>query len=162
MVTVSVPPLRERRDEIPVLLRYFLEKYAAVYRRTLVPLEPRILDFLCAYSWPGNIRELENLCKRYVIVGDPNQIVRELSAHQEDNPVPHPTGLTAPSALPPSFESPSLLQIGHRAAWLAERDAIREMLTETRWNRREAARRLRVSYKALLNKIRDMELTIKM
>ena len=160
VVTVSVPPLRERRDEIPVLLRYFLEKYAAVYRRTLVPLEPKLLDFLCAYSWPGNIRELENLCKRYVIVGDPTQIVGELSVQQGDNPVPHHTGPTAASALPPTSEAPSLLQIGHRAAWLAEREAIRHMLTETRWNRREAARRLKVSYKALLNKIRDMEFTV--
>jgi two-component system, NtrC family, response regulator AtoC len=159
VVTVSVPPLRERREEIPALIRYFMEKYAVVYRRKLVPLEPAVLDFLCAYAWPGNIRELENLCKRYVIVGDANQIVRELSAHKsgegEEPPPVIPTGNAVKEYVP------SLLEIGQRAAWLAEREAIRGMLEDTRWNRREAARRLRVSYKALLNKIQRMELDAK-
>ncbi|HVJ06869.1 MAG TPA: sigma-54 dependent transcriptional regulator [Acidisarcina sp.] len=160
VITISVPPLRERREEIPILIRYFLERYARVYQRTLVPLDPKVLDFLCDYSWPGNIRELENLCKRYVIVGDPTQIVRELSAHKKnENPVQPPQPAeTAPASI---AGDPSLLEIGHRAAWLAERAAIREMLVETRWNRREAARRLKVSYKALLNKIRVMEVESK-
>jgi two-component system, NtrC family, response regulator AtoC len=158
VVTVSVPPLRERRDEIPILLQFFLEKYAAVYRRPLIPLNPEVLQFLAEYEWPGNIRELENLCNRYVIVGDATQIVRELSAH-------HDRGLAlerlpAPCSCAAEEGKPSLIEIGQRAARRAEREAIREMLTATRWNRKEAARRLRVSYKALLNKIRDMELEI--
>ena len=160
VVTVSVPPLRERREEIPALIRYFTEKYAVVYRRSLVPLEPDVLDFLCGYSWPGNIRELENLCKRYVIVSDANQIVRELSAHTAEEAAKSATeAAPAEDAIAPA--APSLLEIGQRAAWLAEREAIRAMLEDTRWNRREAARRLRVSYKALLNKIHHMELDAK-
>jgi len=157
VVTVSVPPLRERSEEIPSLIRYFMEKYAVLYRRSLVALEPDVLEFLCSYSWPGNIRELENLCKRYVIVGDANQIVRELSAHKQEGK----SEKALPTADAAAQDAPSLLEIGQRAAWMAEREAIRAMLEDTRWNRREAARRLRVSYKALLNKIHHMELDAK-
>jgi two-component system response regulator AtoC len=163
VVTVHIPPLRERRDEIPRLLHYFLQKYAVVYARPVAPLGDEVMKFLTAYSWPGNIRELENLCKRYVIVGGATQIVRELAAHAGEKQWQAGGAASASAATPsqgevPSpAEEPSLLEIGRRAAWLAERNAIQEMLAETRWNRREAARRLRVSYKALLNKIRQIE-----
>ncbi len=79
--------LRERRDEIPVLLRYFVEKYSAVYRRQVAPFDDATFKFLASYSWPGNIRELENLCKRYVIVGGATQIVRELSARAAERQI---------------------------------------------------------------------------
>ncbi|MBT9330081.1 sigma-54 interaction domain-containing protein [Paracidobacterium acidisoli] len=171
VVTIHIPPLRERRDEIPVLLRHFIEKYAAVYRRCVVIPGDEVMQQLAAYSWPGNIRELENLCKRYVIVGDATQIVRELAQHHlrrgaVESPASPPVDLPIPAveslpngepALLPALAEPSLLEIGRRAAWQAERQAIEEMLVETRWNRREAARRLRVSYKALLNKIQQIE-----
>jgi DNA-binding NtrC family response regulator len=127
------------------------------------------------YTWPGNIRELENLVKRYVIVGNESQIIRELSTHKpimysEATPSP-PTPPTAPQPPPPTTNShrstpnskhlsedrPSLLEIGRRAAMKAEREAIERVLLETRWNRRQAAKVLKVSYKALLNKLRQME-----
>jgi DNA-binding NtrC family response regulator len=163
VVTVHIPPLRERRDEIPLLLRYFVEKYSAVYRRKVAPLDEATMKFLIAYSWPGNIRELENLCKRYVIVGGATQIVRELSAHAAERRSLQRDELVGQGAVPaeasqaPIDSQPSLLEIGRRAAWQAEKQAIRDMLAETRWNRKEAARRLHVSYKALLNKIRQIE-----
>ena len=150
VVTVHIPPLRERRDEIPVLLSYFIEKYSGVYHRRVPPLEEKTVKYLTAYSWPGNIRELENLCKRYVIVGNVTQMVRELSARAP--------GLSPSPRIPPAEGQLSLLEIGRHAAWQAERQAIREMLLATRWNRKEAARRLKVSYKALLNKIKTIEL----
>ncbi len=162
VVTVHIPPLRERRDEIPVLLRYFVEKYSAVYRRHVAPFDDATFKFLASYSWPGNIRELENLCKRYVIVGGATQIVRELSAHAAERQA---LALSQPEAqasakAPTRVESSdqiSLLEIGRRAAWQAERQAIQETLIQTKWNRKEAAKRLQVSYKALLNKIRQIE-----
>jgi two-component system, NtrC family, response regulator AtoC len=162
VVTIHIPPLRERRDEIPVLLRYFVDKYSAVYRRQVSPLDDTTLKFLAAYSWPGNIRELENLCKRYVIVGGATQIVRELSAHKADRTVPGTErggvlSIVPPPAVEAEASQPSLLEIGRRAAWQAEKQAIQKTLSETRWNRKEAARRLQVSYKALLNKIRQIE-----
>jgi transcriptional regulator with GAF, ATPase, and Fis domain len=159
VVTVHIPPLRERRNEIPVLVHYFIEKYSGVYLRTVPPFSDETMQVLIRYPWPGNIRELENLCKRYVIVGDSTQIVRELSLHTVErlsNAVQEEPFAVAPIEFPVSLE-PSLLEIGRRAAWQAERQAIGEMLIETRWNRREAARRLRVSYKALLNKIKQIE-----
>ncbi len=161
VVTVHIPPLRERRDEIPILMKYFIDKYSGVYSRKVAPLDKGVMRFLEGYHWPGNIRELENLCKRYVIVGGAAQIVRELSSHAGERPW---LAVSAQEASPPRAiefpvsDEPSLLDIGRRAAWQAEKQAIQEMLAETRWNRREAARRLKVSYKALLNKIRQMEI----
>jgi len=162
VVTIHIPPLRERRDEIPVLLRYFVEKYSAVYRRKVAPLDDATVKFLAAYSWPGNIRELENLCKRYVIVGGATQIVRELSVHKGNRILPvaergEVLSIVPPSSVEAEASQPSLLEIGRRAAWQAEKQAIQKTLSETRWNRKEAARRLQVSYKALLNKIRQIE-----
>jgi two-component system response regulator AtoC len=166
VVTIHIPPLRERRDEISGLLSYFIEKYAAVYGRPAVPVPDEVMKSLLGHSWPGNIRELENLSKRYVIVGDATQIIRELETRDPAirNPVAQPlsplvsggssTAQPAELIAFPERNRPSLLDIGRRAAWQAERQAIQEMLLETRWNRKEAARRLQVSYKALLNKIR--------
>jgi len=122
------------------------------------------------YAWPGNIRELENLVKRYVIVGNEAQIIRELSTHKpivvsgiETAPVqPRTNGVL--TAVPPAkvegngeLEMPSLLEIGRRAAMQAEREAIERVLAQTRWNRRQAAKILKISYKALLNKLKAME-----
>jgi two-component system, NtrC family, response regulator AtoC len=154
VVTVNIPPLRERREEIAALSRYFLAKYAALYERPALPLSHEVLQSLMQYAWPGNIRELENLCKRFVIFGDASQMVRELATR----PCPSSSApIIEPSAEGPETVAPSLLEIGRQAAWTAERQAIESMLVETRWNRREAARRLQVSYKALLNKIKQIE-----
>jgi DNA-binding NtrC family response regulator len=167
VVTVSVPPLRARKREIPILLGHFVQHYAEIYGKPAAPFDKSTIELLTQYDWPGNIRELENLCKRYVIVGNTTQIVREMKSRQAartltDNPEksarltegrklsPHDSQIQEPTEL-------SLLAIGRRAAWAAERKAIECMLRETRWNRREAARRLQVSYKALLNKIQVME-----
>ncbi|MFZ0706257.1 MAG: helix-turn-helix domain-containing protein, partial [Candidatus Korobacteraceae bacterium] len=128
------------------------------------------------YHWPGNIRELENLVKRYVIVGNEAQIIRELSTHKpimESTSRPEPPGsepkggarsassvaipITAGKPKPTEEETPSLLDIGRRAAMRAEREAIERTLAQTRWNRRQAAKILKVSYKALLNKLKLFE-----
>jgi DNA-binding NtrC family response regulator len=159
VITVHIPPLRERRGEIPVLIRYFIQKYAALYGRSVDPFDSAATQTLSQHTWPGNIRELENICKRYVIVGNATQIVREISLHIASAKAAQ-LGAVLPSLLKEEsslLPRPSLLEIGQQAAWTAERRAILEMLVETRWNRREASRRLRVSYKALLNKIKRIE-----
>ncbi len=159
VVTVHIPPLRERRNEIPLFIRHFIEKYSAVYGRGVPALADDSMEALIRYGWPGNIRELENLCKRYVIVGDATQIVRELSVQTTDRTVAPQRQTPGSQPIPfPSCPEPSLLEIGRQAAWQAEREAIQQMLVNTRWNRREAAKRLQVSYKALLNKIKQLEL----
>jgi DNA-binding NtrC family response regulator len=117
------------------------------------------------YSWPGNIRELENLVKRYTIVGNEAQILRELSTHKPivaSAPAVEPAS-SRTNHLPPvaasadDEEQPSLLEIGRRAAMKAERAAIERTLLQTKWNRRQAAKILKISYKALLNKLKAYE-----
>src|SRR5580704_16706700 len=180
VITIHIPPLRERREEIPVFLEFFLRKYSEFYAKQ----PPRFTDYAMTrmqeYSWPGNIRELENLVKRYVIVGNEAQIIRELSTHKPI--MSSVSGVSAPpnskedkagadhahaggAAIPITSgksgavetDSPSLLEIGRRAAMLAEREAIERVLTQTRWNRRQAAKILKISYKALLNKLKLIE-----
>src|SRR6185437_15744732 len=164
VVTIFLPPLRERRDEIPILTDYLLRKYSAQYGRELHPLGAEVTRRMMGYDWPGNIRELENLCKRFVLVGNETQILRELSGRTVAKVIPTPKeAISGPpqqekSNAATTPDAASLLEIGRRAAWEAERHAILEMLEATRWNRREASRRLQISYKALLNKIKQMNL----
>src|SRR5512133_1442580 len=82
VVTIHIPPLRERREEIPVFLDFFLRKYSEFYGKTPAPFSDYAVGRMMEYSWPGNIRELENLVKRYTIVGNEPQIIRELSTHK--------------------------------------------------------------------------------
>jgi two-component system, NtrC family, response regulator AtoC len=172
VVTIHIPPLRERREEIPVFLEYFLSRYSEYYSKHPPRFSEYAVGRMMEYAWPGNIRELENLVKRYVIVGNEPQIIRELSTHKpivssvsttatgsatSDIPSQVPTQLSDPGANGAEFEMPSLLEIGRRAAMQAEREAIERVLAQTRWNRRQAAKILKVSYKALLNKLKAME-----
>ena len=178
VITIHIPPLRERREEIPVFLDFFLRKYSEFYGKKPSPFSDAAISRMTEYNWPGNIRELENLVKRYVIVGNEAQIIRELSTHKPivspDAGEPVQLGLRtrnasrpeklrgAPGAIPDRYgernrKTPSLLEIGRRAALAAEREAIEKVLTQTRWNRRQAAKILKISYKALLNKLKAME-----
>lgn len=169
VVTIHIPPLRERREEIPIFLEFFLEKYSVHYRKNPPMFSDYAIGRMMDYAWPGNIRELENLVKRYVIVGNEAQIIRELSTHK-----PIVSSFAAPASVAPAnsssatdkgdrhdgeseMEMPSLLEIGRRAAMQAEREAIERVLAQTRWNRRQAAKLLKVSYKALLNKLKAIE-----
>jgi transcriptional regulator with PAS, ATPase and Fis domain len=185
VITIHIPPLRERREEIPIFLDFFMRKYSEYYVKQPPPFTDYAVSRMMEYNWPGNIRELENLVKRYVIVGNESQITRELSNHK---PIlssssgsfagkagrNDASGSAQPETLPAQLAPPggadaareaaeveehplSLLEIGRRAAMAAEREAIERVLQETRWNRRQAARILKVSYKALLNKMKTME-----
>ena len=171
VVTIHIPPLRERREEIPVFLEFFLRKYSDYYAKHPPMFSDYAVSRMMDYTWPGNIRELENLVKRYVIVGNEAQIIRELSTHKPIvSSISGPSSATIASnseqtTVPPlqtgvngnEFEMPSLLEIGRRAAMQAEREAIERVLAQTRWNRRQAAKILKISYKALLNKLKAIE-----
>ena len=182
VVTVHIPPLRERRPEIPVFFDYFLHKYSEFYGKNPPQFSDYAVQRMMEYTWPGNIRELENLVKRYVIVGNEAQIIRELSTHKpvissmtgssplwglpresqvQNMPAPpEPVPARVAPLLPKGADGEttlSLLEIGRRAAMAAEREAIERVLTQTRWNRRQAAKILKISYKALLNKLKAME-----
>jgi two-component system response regulator AtoC len=172
VVTIHIPPLRERREEIPVFLDFFFSKYSQHYSKHPPKLSEHAVTRIMDYAWPGNIRELENLVKRYVIVGNEAQIIRELSTHKpivssraaaqsatgsEETAIPATISPIQTNGNHNEFEMPSLLEIGRRAAMQAEREAIERVLAQTRWNRRQAAKILKISYKALLNKLKAME-----
>jgi two-component system, NtrC family, response regulator AtoC len=152
VLTILVPPLRERATEIPLLFRHFLDKYSEKFGKAAVSPSKHLLDAAVNYPWPGNLRELENFVKRYVILEDDEGSLRELiemsSARQRTSPrqeatVPREQGLKA-------------LVRGLKDE--AEMEAIADALEKTRWCRKDAAKMLGISYKALLYKMRQFNL----
>ncbi len=145
--TMNLPPLRDRREEIPLLLKHFMALLSERFARPPLPLSQELMDACARYHWPGNLRELENLVKRYLILGDEKLIISELDPQNSTLPgVPQPrrTG-----------EPPDLKSLVRGLKDEAEMQAIADALEQTRWNRKEAARMLNISYKALLYKIRQ-------
>jgi two-component system response regulator AtoC len=164
VVTIRVPPLRERKEEIGPLVRHFVEKYRTRYGGGLEEVPPEVMERFHAHDWPGNVRELENLVRRLVVLRDPAMVLGELSlAGRSLTPVPGTNvasnaarpGPTLHASLP---EDAPLKDVARRAARIAEREAILRALIRTGWNKRRAAKRLQVSYKALLYKIKDCEI----
>ncbi|MGH9383525.1 MAG: sigma-54-dependent transcriptional regulator [Vicinamibacterales bacterium] len=185
VIELWIPPLRNRREEIPPLVEFFLAKYSKLYRRP-TPRPSRVLsDVLIEYPWPGNIRELENMMKRLVVLQEEKLILDELvrlrqlplpnttnngprsaapvmpatpSAAPPPPPPPEPVAETPPEqALLPheSVDGIDLQAVARSAAKRAERAAIEHALDRFRWNRRKAAEYLKVSYKTLLNKMKE-------
>ena len=178
VVCITLPPLRQRRDEIPMLTARFLAHYAEHYNKPPIALANDTLRLFAEYGWPGNVRELENLLKRAVILGTDDSIRRDLAealggrslapgsipalrspdaGSAQAAPAPPPVETAPPADLPP-IPTGSLKDIARNAAREAERDLIYRTLQQTRWNRREAAEILGVSYKALLYKIKEAQL----
>jgi len=161
VIETTVPPLRERRDEILPLTDFFIAKYAARYSRPVRMLSPEVRQLFQAYDWPGNVRELENMIKRFVILEDEPLLARELSRPRSPVEAPSasiPTGsVKAPSASIPTGSEGGrrLADVARDASLAAERDAIVKALRQVRWNRRQAAEILGVCYKTLLNKIKE-------
>jgi transcriptional regulator with GAF, ATPase, and Fis domain len=163
VVSLHVPPLRERRDEIAALMEHFLHQYAQQYGRPRPDISAPTAARLLEYSWPGNVRELENTVKRIVVLGTEDWVTSEL-AGQGGAPVPGPSMLQAspapavapsPTANGAATHEDSLKAIAQRAALEAERVVLKAVLDQVRWNRLEASRRLKVSYKTLRHKIRQ-------
>jgi two-component system response regulator AtoC len=160
VVEIQVPPLRERPETIPVLISIFLERFNEQYHRAVeLPAETRRL--FMAHTWPGNIRELENTVRRLVVLGDPRRIHEELQARVAAGPErTHPEGDHADPARSAAVDgSVDLKAIARKAARDAERQALLQVLERVRWNRAEAARVLRVSYKTLLSKLTECGIT---
>ena len=218
VVEVAIPPLRERRDDIPRLIEHFADKYGKRYQRPMEQIPAEVMQRLLVYEYPGNIRELENLVRRLIVLRDPRYILGELqtrtttpsepaaapaggsqivpfptettSGYQNPSyarpatPLPPPTAQPMTYGYPPqptgpsqqpgvmhvsvTYESPNappgqiddeykidLKVLGRKAADAAEREAIIIMLRHTGGNKREAAERLGISYKAILYKIRE-------
>jgi two-component system response regulator AtoC len=157
VVTIQLPPLRERKDAIPLLVDFFLQKYNEQYRKALAPFSPETIGSLMEYHWPGNVRELENMVKRMVVLGNERVAVQELA--QKGAPPrrdsSHGLDLDSLGTELASGNGFDLKAISKRAAQIAEKRVIERVLQQTRWNRKEAAERLQISYKALLYKMKD-------
>jgi two-component system response regulator AtoC len=180
VVSIAMPPLRQRRDEIPALTDLFLRQYVEHYNRPPVSLAADTMRLFNEYDWPGNVRELENMVRRMVILGTDEPIRRELAEAiaartRLGSPIPalrrsaiganHTPEIASPplpapaaSAAPAPPPTGSLKDIARQAARKAERELIFRTLQHTRWNRREAAQLLGISYKALLYKIKEAKL----
>jgi two-component system, NtrC family, response regulator AtoC len=185
VIEALVPPLRERRDEIASLTDFFIVKYSHRYNRPVRPLSDEMRQKFMEYDWPGNVRELENMIKRFVILQDEQLVMRELNkprlvpqpagvtAPQSEYSLPYHSPTPPAAAAPPpaadeeeadadDVEAPAPSQDGRRlsevareAALAAERAVISDTLRQVHWNRRKAAVLLGVSYKTLLNKIKE-------
>jgi two-component system, NtrC family, response regulator AtoC len=152
--TLHIPPLRERKEEIPILLKHFMTRLSEQYARAPLPFTPDLMQACLAYPWPGNLRELSNFVKRYLVLGDEKLAIHELQPRSDGSgaqfdPMPTRTSGNAP-------ESPGGLKgLARSAKDEAEAEAIAKALDETNWNRKQAAALLQISYKALLYKIRQ-------
>jgi two-component system, NtrC family, response regulator AtoC len=145
VVSLQMPPLRERRADVADLVQYFLEFYNRKYNCRARPVSSELMIVLQKYHWPGNIRELENLIKRYVILGNEEGISSELVARPPEYSMPEI-----------NYDGPiSLKKITRQATRELERKVILKVLQANHWNRKRSARALSISYRALLYKIRE-------
>jgi two-component system response regulator AtoC len=185
VIELTIPPLRERRDEIPALIDFFLKRSSRMYRRPIRPLSPELRQTFNEYDWPGNIRELENMIKRVVVLQNEQQVMREIQRKvlPPAGPEPLVVAMATPAAESssaaaagadmldgvdwthdelrpgPTAQDPSepegLIAVAKAAALRAERVVILQTLGQLHWNRRKAAQVLGVSYKTLLKKIKE-------
>jgi two-component system response regulator AtoC len=146
---MNMPSLRQRKEEIPMMLRHFMIQVAERYACPLLPLSARLVKACENYPWPGNVRELENFVKRYLVLGDENAAAAELERGTDLEP-------TVPIGTDPA--RPDLKQIVRNLKNGAEMEAIAQALEENGWNRKRAAIALNISYKALLYKIRQYDI----
>ncbi len=161
-ITVFLPPLRDRREDIPLLVNHFIEKYNQQYEREFGGMSAEILNKLVGFTWPGNVRQLENMLKQVVVRGD-ETVISDLidsagsgpivvSSDVSEQPV---AGNPGPAGMNDTFSLKE--RIGKTVAG-EERKLIAEVLAKTNWNRRKAAELLEISYRSLLYKIKDYNL----
>ncbi len=152
-VTLNLPPLRERMDDIPLLIEHFLQKYGALYKKKYRAISSATIELLRDFDWPGNVRQLENVIKQIVVREDENialDTVKRQSTATSDQPSP-----------PVSSSGAGNLSLKRRvgAAVAAEEKAlISQALNQTNWNRRKAAQLLDISYRSLLYKIKEYQI----
>lgn len=146
-VCLRLPPLRERKKDIPVLADFFMAKHATLFDRPRRSLSPRALQIFLDYNWPGNVRQLENVVKNIVALGEEDLLVAELAMTPQQEP-----------AMASRARSDSLKAVAKAASREAERELILRALQRTRWNRKRAAQELQISYKSLLYKLKQIGL----
>jgi two-component system, NtrC family, response regulator AtoC len=156
VMSITVPPLRERKEQILPLSQYFFDTYKKKYEKAVPFLSSLTIRLFKEHDWPGNIRELENMIKRTVLFGEEEMLraLRGEDGNGEEKAASGPLPLKGQKGA----EAVNLKQVGKKAAEMAEKEVIEKTLNETHWNRKEAAKLLKVSYKALLYKIQKYRL----
>jgi Nif-specific regulatory protein len=153
VVNITIPPLRERREEIPIFVEYFLDKFSKKYQKKVTPLSDKMMKAFSQHHWLGNVRELENAIQRLVVLGNEKVMNEELDPVMEQMAVPEKKGRA-----PNKNNWSSLKKVHQEAALKAESEMILEALEMTNWNRKKAANILNVSYKTLLHRIKEYHL----
>jgi len=149
-VTIELPPLRQRAEDLPTLVDYFLDKHAKTFRRSPSPLSREMMRLMQHYHWPGNIRQLENMIRSYILIGSEEALVADLS-----DPIP-----ASPALLDTEIDlaNPiSLKEITKAATQNLERQIIPNVLEANGWSRRKTAKWLNISYRSLLYKLQDSQ-----
>lgn len=162
VISVKIPPMRERAPEILSLAQHFLEKHGTPDFPP-PPIPARLRDAMLSYPWPGNIRELENIMRRYLVVRDSELLCEELEASKPYRITVANAADVRPQPLPVELpgEADSPLEKAERAKQTAEREAVLEALEATHWNRKKAATLLSIDYKAFLYKMKKLGLGIR-
>jgi two-component system response regulator AtoC len=149
VVNIELPALRERRSDIADLTRYFLDIYARQFNRSVRELPAAVMERMQSYGWPGNIRELENVMKRYVILGTAEAVLTEITKEVRGD-----YGSDLVPVLPDSGPI-NLKEITREATRKIERQVMLSVLERYRWNRKKAAKVLKISYRAMLYKLKE-------
>ncbi len=149
--TMRIPSLRERRKEIPLLMNYFMQRNAVQFSSPVRPFSQNLLQACLAYHWPGNLRQLENFVRRYLVLGDEELAISELRRNQKSEG-------DLVQMVQASRDSSGLKSLARSVKKEAEAAAIAHALEQTNWHRQKAATLLKISYKALLYKIKHYDL----
>ena len=152
VVNITIPPLRERKEEIPIFVEYFIDKYGKKYNKKINSLSDRAMRTLLAHHWLGNVRELENMIQRYTVFANEEAIMDGLS-----NVIPEDLPQERAGQSFSKRDRLPLKQVVSDAVIEAESSAIRDALERTHWNRKKAAMMLNISYKALLYKMNKIK-----
>jgi len=162
-ITLFLPPLSQRPEDIPLLVNHFLSKYTALYNKEITHLSSEVIDRLTAFNWPGNVRQLENMVKQ-VVVREDESIIHDLisaSGHQAPGPMGFGQDVDQVASYAVAGVDDSGYSLKNRIGNIIaneEKKLIGEVLTKTNWNRRRAAEMLEISYRSLLYKIKDYNL----
>ena len=165
-ISIHIPPLRERREDIQPLVEYFINKLHEKHGMTKVSMTSRLMDLFYQYHWPGNVRELENYLNRLSVLGNFRELEDKLrkcvESHQPFDQMDAKETVTFEqdelTARLHNNSFPSLKEVRDQAVRRVEKMVIEQVLEETHWNRKEAAKILKISYRALLYKMKDMNI----